>query len=104
MEPNDVYLATTETVVAGAAQVLVDIAGGLQTSGRRTLEGPAQWLYIKSDKAIAIRFNAAANDPFTLAAAGELTIPPGALRIRSIYLATTGGCGTGNATVKIIAS
>jgi len=102
------YFNNSYTVTAGAPQVEKDIQADLLTTQSRSgLQGTAQFLRITTNKALSIRINGATADTITVPAA-TVSIPwwevsQGAMQIATVWLATSGGCASGDATVTVFA-
>lgn len=102
--PED-YYCVTHTVTAGAPQTAILFEAHAAFANRELNAKPIRFLRVVSDKDLYVRVNAADNPQLVIDVSVDptLEIPLDAMRIRSVYLATVGACGSGDATVEVTA-
>jgi len=101
------YFNESDSIVAGAPAVEWDIDADLLGQGRDSIEGPAQYLRITTDVVVIARINSATADAITIpiatAAVPFWEMPRGAMQIATVWLENTAACGSGDATVTVLA-
>ena len=101
---DGLYYYSTETIVGGAPNVLVDIQTALEALGRGEGVGPARYLTVKTDTNITVKVNAVTAAAIVVTATAPLTIPYNVMAIYRLYVSHSGACGAGSASVIIFAS